>query len=349
MRPAGRRVRVEPVPELELAAEQAVVVAPGLQVARRAPSCWAAAAPAPRGRGTRRAPTRARSWPRPPSRPGRARTRRRRGRWGRRSAPRRPGSGRGPGRPASSPRRRGRRTVCTRSARRPARRRSSRAARRAAGSRSGTATKLSRCDQRTFSWNRVSVGSEQLNVPRDRGVAADGEHLGARRARRRWSTSAYRNPWNVNDGSRTRSRRRRPARRCRWPWPSPQRAGVQAAVRLQHLGVPHGDGVAGLAADGEPDDAGDVLAGVEQRRRRPGRAERSAGERLDDPDGRRHLRLQDGRVEGHDGRRRPAGVVEARLVPAVLAAPQVDRAAVVQVGASGPRRSTRARSRRCRR
>src|SRR3954464_15644872 len=42
----------------------------------------------------------------------------------------------------------------------------------------GTATKLSRCDQRTFSWNRVRSASEQAEARPDRGVAADGEHLG---------------------------------------------------------------------------------------------------------------------------------------------------------------------------
>ena len=112
-----------------------------------------------------------------PSRPAEARLaveRRRRGRpTGRRG--RRPA--RAPGRAASSSRRPRSRTACMRSGRRPGHRRSSRGARRAEGSRSGTDTKLSRCDQTTFSWRRVRSASEHENVPASRCVAADRHEL----------------------------------------------------------------------------------------------------------------------------------------------------------------------------
>jgi hypothetical protein len=110
-----------------------------------------------------------------------------------------------------------------------------------------------------------------------------------------------------------------------------QRAGVQAPVRFQHLGVPHGHGVAGTAADGEADDTGHVLTGVEADRA-AGRDRALRPERPHHPDGWGHPRLQDRRVDRDDRDRRPARVVEPRPVPARLSVPEVDGAPVVQVG-----------------
>ena len=346
MRPVARRVRVEPVAELELAAEQPVVLPAGLQVARPARACSAAARPAPRCRRTRRARPRGRSWPRRPSRPGRARTGRRRGRSAPRSAPRRPRSGRW-ARSTSQLSQKARESnsvhavganACA-SPVQPSR--SSRC-----GQSVGTATKLSRWDQLHV---LVEPGQRRVGAveraPR-RGVAADREDLGRDQlgaGSHLGVPEAVEGERRLQHGLAVVGQHVRVGRLGR-----AQRAGVQAAVRLQHLGVPHGHGVAGPAADGEPDDTGDVLAGVEAHGA-AGR-DRALGPEGLPPPGPAGPPGAAG-SPGRAGRPRPAPSRSRRTragpSPAGGAA---GRPRSRRTGRrSGPRRSRRARSRRCRR
>ena len=108
---------------------------------------------------------------------------------------------------------------------------------------------------------------------------------------------------------------------------------MERAIRLEHLGMPHGDGVAAPPADPESDPTGDVLATVERpspvTTRRP--VDRQRG---DDADRRCSPGLDASDVEWHDRDARPAPVVEARAVPVGTALPEVGRAPVVEVGGS---------------
>ena len=66
----------------------------------------------------------------------------------------------------------------------------------------GTETKLSRCDQATFSCSRFSAASPHSNDERS-GASLLIATSSASRTSASVSTSAYWNPWNVNAGSST--------------------------------------------------------------------------------------------------------------------------------------------------
>ena len=102
----------------------------------------------------------------------------------------------------------------------------------------GTETKLSRCDQKTFEWNRSSAACDERNV-RARGEVARDRDRGRPTRPRRPSTSAYRKPWNVKTGSSVvlavaveRCRRRSP-----WRCAAPRCAGRRRA-RAPRRGAP---------------------------------------------------------------------------------------------------------------
>src|SRR6478735_5352039 len=90
----------------------------------------------------------------------------------------------------------------------------------------GTETKLSRCDQNTFEWNRSSAACDDENLLRGARSLEIATAVAATTSAP--STSAYRKPWNVKAGSSTCSPSRpsvytsvalaeRSAFRCRSP------------------------------------------------------------------------------------------------------------------------------------
>ena len=194
----------------------------------------------------------------------------------------------------------------------------------------GTETKLSRCDQTTFSWNRFRSASERLERAPARGRAADrhvrcfdhvrvGFDLGVSEAVEREHRLEDDSPVIGEDVGIGRS--------CR-----SEGAGVQGSVRLQDLGVSHRDPLVAPAPDAEPHVARHVLTAVGPKQPRSC-LDRRHGDRGDDADRRRDAGLEDPVFERHLHRPGPGRVIESRRLPAVLLA-------------LGDRSPTRRRSRR---
>ena len=314
------------------------VTGPAARPGRAAPpatrpscACCPTGPRSPRHRRTPRTRTTARWSRRRPSRPGRTAAAPRAPRPGRRSARPAPGPARARGPGASSARTTPRRAAWSRSPTKacaspvqPSR--SSRC-----GQSVGTDTKLSRCDQATFSCSRFSAASPHSNVERS-GASLLIATISASRS------SAVRLDLGVLEPVERERRledrhgivREHPrVGRSR----APQRAQVERPVRLQDLGVPDRDDGPPRPANGETDIARDVLPAVEQR---PAGSAIEPGGRAhaDDPHGRREARLDARDVDLEQPGRRPARGVEARRVPSRPALAKVDRAPVVQVGGS---------------